>query len=276
MSQETIVPKQLRSNSSSGKNRSDSDMTVADLANFMKSQFAQYQKSTTEELKRMSDAMSVFASSQKGTEEKLEKMSTQLEELRADFSTDIQLLREENNTTIRNLTKSIEKTKSVAVSAVDRNARMNDLIVSGVPFTAGEDLYKYFGIWCRTLGYAASSTPMVDIRRLSKGSPKPGSASLLLIQFAITVHRNDFFALYLKSCKLTLSQIGFSVNQRIFINENLGFVSRGLRSKALALKKNGQLSGVFTRDGTVYVKKNGSDRSVAVSSESELGDIVQE
>lgn len=202
-------------------------------------------------------------------------LSAQMNKLKADISVDIEQLREENNNTFRKLNVSIERTKSDAVSAVDRNVRMNDLIVSGVPFTPREDLSAYFSTWCQSLGYAENCTPMVDIRRLTKGTPKAGAASLLLIQFAITVQRNDFFARYLRSRNLSLLEIGFSVNQRIFINENLGLATRGLRSKALAMKKNGQLSGVFTRDGIVFVKTNGSDRAVAVMSESELEDIMQ-
>lgn len=57
MSQDQLAPKQLRT----GKTRSDSDMSVSDLANLMKSQFASYQQSTKEELKRMSDSLSEFA-----------------------------------------------------------------------------------------------------------------------------------------------------------------------------------------------------------------------
>lgn len=272
------MSKQLRSNSSSSKNKSESDMSVTDLAKLMKSEFASYQKSTSEELKRMSDTMSQFASSQKSSDNKLERMSeslsAQIEKLKSDISADMKLLREENNTTIRNLTKSIEEVKTEAVLSVDQNSRMNDLIVSGVPFTPEENLHRYFSTWCRLLGYPEDVIPLVDIRRLSKGAPKAGTASLILIQFAITIQRNDFFAHYLKSRNLSLSQIGFSVNKRIYINENLGPTSRGLRSKALAMKRNGQLTGVFTKDGTVYVKEAGSDRAVAVRTENQLGDIV--
>lgn len=42
------------------------------------------------------------------------------------------------------------------------------------------------------------------------------------------------------------------------------------------MKKSGQLSGVFTRDGVVYVKKVGNDRAVSVRSERELEDIGQD
>lgn len=272
MSQDQIATKQLRSGGA--KTRSDSEMSVSDLANLMKSQFALYQQITKDELKRMSDSLTEFALCQKNTQEDLKRMSdslsAQMNTLRANISVEIEQLREENNNTFGKLTISIEKVKSDTVSAADRNFRMNDLIVSGVPFTPTEDLSAYFSKWCQCLGYTENCTPLVDIRRLAKGAQKAGTASPLLIQFAITVQRNDFFARYLRSRSLSLVTIGFSVNKRIFINENLGIASRELRSKALTMKKNGQLTGVFTRDGTVYVKKSGSDRAMAVTCETEL------
>lgn len=273
MSQDQLAPKQLRSNSTVAKTRSDSDMSVSDLANLMKSQFASYQQSTKEELKRMSEY-------QKNTNEELKRMGdsllVQMDKLRADISVDIEQLREKNNKTFNKLEDSIGRIKAHAESVVDHNKRINDLIVSGVPYLANEDLIGYFATWCQSLGYAENCLPLVDIRRLSKGTPKAGTASLLLIQFAITVQRNDFFARYLRSRNLALTGIGFSVNQRIFINENIGLPERQLRSKALAMKKNGKLSGVFTKDGIIYAKKNGSNCVVAVMSTSDLEDITQE
>lgn len=233
-------------------------MSVSDLANLMKLQFSSFQQSTKDELKRMSDSL-----------------STQMHKLRADISADIEQLREEHNNTFSKLTNSIEKAKSDAVAAVDRNMRMNDLIVSGVPYTPNENLLAYFSMWCRSLGYAENSEPLVDIRRLTKGTPIAGAASVLLIQFAITVQRNDFYARYLRSRSLSLLGIGFSVDQRIYMNESLAPTLRVLRSKALAMKRNGQLSGVNTKDGIIYVRMNGNDRAVAVTSESDLEDIVQ-
>lgn len=89
------------------------------------------------------------------------------------------------------------------------------------------------------------------------------------------MQRNDFYARYLRSRSLSLLGIGFSVDQRIYMNESLAPTLRVLRSKALAMRRNGQLSGVNTKDGIIYVRMNGNDRAVAVTSEADLKNIVQ-
>lgn len=93
---------------------------------------------------------------------------------------------------------------------------------------------------------------------------------MVLIQFAITVQRNDFYFKYLRSRSLSLSEIGFSVNKRIYINENLGSDVRNLRSKALQMKKDGKLRGVFTRNGILFVKKIGDENEIAISTDADF------
>lgn len=93
---------------------------------------------------------------------------------------------------------------------------------------------------------------------------------MILIQFAITVQRNEFYSRYLNSRSLSLSGIGFSVDKRIYINENLGPIVRNLRSKALQLKKAGKLRAVFTRSGVLFVRRIGEDKEIAVSAENDL------
>ncbi|XP_055616531.1 uncharacterized protein LOC129762350 [Toxorhynchites rutilus septentrionalis] len=208
----------------SGGRSTEADMTVADLANLMQSQLASYQRTVKEDFKKLGDSLS--------------SLTTQMSKLRKEITSDIEKLRDENN-------RTFDKETSLAL---DRSARINDLVVSGVPYVDGENLLSYFHTWCKTFGYTETNYPLVDIRRLSKGMLTAGSVYTILIQFAITVQRNDFYSRYLRSRSLSLSDIGFSVAKRIYINENLGPNVRKLRSKALQLKKDGRLRGVFTRN----------------------------
>lgn len=137
-----------------------------------------------------------------------------------------------------------------------------------------ENLLSYFHTWCRAFGYVESNFPLVDIRRLSRGTMTAGTNYMILLQFAITVQRNDFYSRYLRSRSLSLAELGFSVNKRIFINENLAPNIRALRSKAIQLKKEGKLNGVFTRGGILFIKRNAEDKEIAVSSENDLNQPV--
>lgn len=248
----------LRSNSlsKSGGKGTEADMTVAELANLMQSQLANYQRTVKDDFKKLGDSLS--------------SLTTQMSKLREDISSDIEKLREENNRTFDNLTTSIDTARKETSLALDRSARINDLVVSGIPFLDGENLLSYFHTWCKSFGYAEKNYPLVDVRRLSKGILTAGNVYMILLQFAITVQRNDFYSRYLRSRSLSLSGIGFSVDKRIYINENLGPNVRNLRSKALQLKKDGKLRGVFTRNGILFVKKIGEEKEIAISTDDEF------
>lgn len=239
MADKDQATKMLRSNSK--PNSSIKEMSVAELADVMKSQ-----------IQRLGDTL-----------------SQRMDSMKADLAADIESLRDENKKALKEFASTIDEIKSDTTQALDTGKRQNDLIVSGVPFVRGENLTAYFHEWCRSLGYSENSYPLVDIRRLANNISN-GSAPIILIQFAITVHRNDFFSAYLRNRTLSTQQIGFNVNKRIYVNENLGATARAIRAKALKLKKEGKLRGVYTRNGAVYIKRLDDERDMAVGSASEL------
>lgn len=256
MSEEDLSTMRLRSNSvSQQRNTTASDMSVADLAKLVKSQFVSYQRTTKEDILKMGD-----------------QLSSQISQLRSDLTSDMQKLREDTNKTVGELVSSVERTKAEATHAVDRSMKRNDLIISGVPYTSGENLRSYIDAWCRSLGYLENGIPLVDIRRLSKPGANAGSAPIILLQFAFNAQRNEFFSRYLRTRNITLSQIGFPVNKRVYINENLTPVAREIRSKALQLKKTGKNRAVYSRDGNVYVKPTdgGPERVITTMNDIEL------
>lgn len=247
----------LRSHSVSKIPSSADDMSVSELAKIMKSQFASYKQSTVEEIRRMEYSL-----------------QTQMTQLRSDVSLDLEKIRKENQKATTDLLNTVEVNKSECLTAADRSMRANDLVVSGVPFITGESLANYFVTWCRSLGYAVEAVPLVEIKRLAKGTPMNGKVYMILIQFAITVQRDEFYARYLRSRKLSLTDIGFSSERRIFVNENLGPVARELRTKALQMKKKGEIFGVYTRMGVVYIKMTANDQGKPVSSEIDLQGLL--
>ena len=253
MSEEDLSAMRLRSNSVSQQR--NSDMSVSELAKLVKSQFASFQRSTKDDIQRMGD-----------------KLSSEITQLRADLTSDIDKLREETNKTVSELVSSVEGTKTEVTHMVDRSIKRNDLIISGVPYTQGEDLNSYVRAWSRSLGYTENGIPLVDVRRLSKPGANVGAAPVILLQFAFNTQRNEFYSRYLRSRNLSLSQIGFSVNKRVYVNENLSPYAREIRTKALQLKRNGKIQAVYSRDGIVYVKPiNGrAERAILSANDLEL------
>lgn len=250
--------RKLRSTNTTAKqSNSGNDMSVGDLANLMKSQFSSFQRTTRDDIKALGD-----------------KLSSEMAKLKKDLTFDIEQLRVECKRTCDDLASTIKNDNKKTAQALEISTRTNDLIVSGVPFVQGEDLLSYYKKWCLSLGYNESCFPTVDIRRLMGKNIVNGSSPIIMIQFALLVQRNDFYSRYLGTRSMKFSDIGFSVNKRIFINENLGPLGRDLRSKALQCKKDGKLQSVFTRNGTIYVKRSGTDQGVAVWTSVDLEKIL--
>lgn len=135
--------------------------------------------------------------------------------------------------------------------------------------------YKFFfAKWCQILGYPENFIPMIDARRISKLPLISGKTYPILLQFAISNNRSDFYAKYLRTRSLTLEQIGFNSNGRVYINENLTTADRALKAKALIARKQGKLESVFTRNGIVYTKRTADGDRYPISSEDQLTDFL--
>lgn len=216
------------------------------------------------------DLAGLIKSQGRTTQEQINKLGF---ELREEINKGLDSIREdlaEVNDKLLQVKEDVADNKE----AIARSLLSNDLIISGVPYMLNENLSTYFQSWCKVLGYTDSSTPLVDLRRLSKSQPREGSNCFILVQFAISNQRNDFFAKYLRSTSLTLAQIGLQSDKRIYVNENLIPSARKVKSKAVEMKKEGKLASVFCRGGIVHIKLPGSDQDRIVKSEAELLRIV--
>lgn len=197
--------------------------------------------------------------------------------LRREIKQDLESVRNSFERSVSELGKACKKNESdiqTVSLALTRSSYRNDLVVSGVPFMQNEDLGEYFDKWCQILGY--KSSPAVDSRRLSKHPMTVGKKYLILLQFALSNQRNDFFKKYMSCKSLSLDDIGFELKDRIFINENLALPDRIIRTKALEAKKHGKLESVFTRNGGVFVRKTGDTVDRSVSSHDDLKKILQQ
>lgn len=140
---------------------------------------------------------------------------------------------------------------------IGRIEKYQDLIITGVPYTATEDLKVVYRKIATKLAFKKDEVPMVDLKRLAKTPISTGSTPPILCQFALRNERNTFYSKYLNQRDLNLEHIGFDNKNRIFINENLTAEDREIRTAAIKLKKEGRIQQVYSRDGVVHVKSRG-------------------
>lgn len=211
------------------------------------------------------------------TKDELSKLiNTEISNLKSEIKKDLEQVHTALKKSVADLSCRVNHNEEIichTVSSLARSMNRNDLLISGVPFVQGEELIEYFGKCCQALDLTV--VPVVDIRRLHKSTMVPGKSYLILLQFAITNQRNDFYFKYLGSRSLTLDLLGFKSKDRFFVNENLTVAARAIKSKALFAKKDGKLHSVITRDGVVCVKKNPESESRRVETMDQLLEILQ-
>ena len=144
----------------------------------------------------------------------------------------------------------------------------NELIVSGIPYLKDENLVTYFRAMWKHVGLPEDPIPSVDLRRLKpSGSSERKGDGLIVLQFALRNNRDDFYSKYLQKRDLKLSHLGIDSSRRIYVNENLSISARAIKAAALRLKKAGKLSSVFTKLGTVFVRRSADQQPVPIHSE---------
>ncbi|EAT42171.1 AAEL006284-PA [Aedes aegypti] len=186
--------------------------------------------------------------------------------VKMEIKSELDSMRSQLDKSISDLNRSVQANKEAIHSTASTLSRSQ---------YSNENLMEYFDIWCNQLGY--SSTPLVDIRRLSKQPMTVGKSYKILLQFAEIINqRCDFYYKYIRTRTLTLDQIGFKSNDRIFVNENLTPIAREIKNKALLARKDGKLQAVFSRNGEICIKKTVEAGVIPISSVDHLNNIIHQ
>lgn len=143
--------------------------------------------------------------------------------------------------------------------AINRLAKSDDLILTGVPYNSTENTNNIAKMLSTAIGYSESDCPPVFTKRLARTPITTGASPPILLQFAFRASRDDFFHRYLLNKNLNLNQLGFDVDKRVYLNENLTESARNIKGIALKLKSSGRIRNVYSKDGTIYVKPNEGD-----------------
>lgn len=170
----------------------------------------------------------------------------EVNQLKVDYARDFHALSESHTKTA----EEVRRSKDVAGKLL----KSNDLILTGVPYNPTEKTDEILQKIAASLGYGDSDAPPVFTKRLARAPIAAGSTPPILLQFAFRASKDEFFHRYFRAKKLSLLHLGFDVDKRIYINENLTESARHIKGAALKLKRSGHLLNVFTKDGTIYVK----------------------
>lgn len=178
----------------------------------------------------------------------------------------------------RNLTSQLydaRKTITKQTNDIEEHERkmlLTDGVFYGVPFVHDENINEIFLKICRKIDFEMDQYNVVSIRR--QRNPKNNLTCPIFVKFLSQAVRNHFFECYISKRNLSLLDLGFTTNRRVFFYESITKTAQSIFRKALDYKLNGQLGRVHTYNGFVFVRSIDSNESRRVTSITELDVLI--
>lgn len=153
--------------------------------------------------------------------------------------------------------------------------RMNNVELKGVPQSNNENLIDIVTKIGARINYPVSKNLINFISRVpsqQKEHTKP-----IIVGFCNRYIKEDFIAAAryeLKTSPLTVSQLGLSGNQKIFINDHLTPKNKNLLSKAKKTAAEMNFQYVWVKHAKIHVRKSDTTPVIMVKSEKDLTKIV--
>lgn len=139
-----------------------------------------------------------------------------------------------------------------ALEDSNRVAKLNDVILRGIPLQVSKNLTYLFSLIGKTIGYTYTASSSVDnIYRMS--SPQNSNDAPILIQFSSIMLKREFMSCYRKKGQLKLFDIGVKSDSPIYAGDNLTKLNYSIYLKAHILLRAKKLTKLQIRQGIVYV-----------------------
>jgi prefoldin subunit 5 len=175
---------------------------------------------------------------------------------------------------IEELSQQATEAASVRADLADKlefNEKETDIIVRGIPMVERREnckiLYERIAV---AIGYPTEMIPKADAFRLGRKKAGARNDPPILLRFSNRFEKSDFFKKYLGKLTLNLSDIGFDLNTRIYMAENLTVAKQKILQEALKMKREGALSSVKSKFGAIRIQRNKDANEVQIHRLSDL------
>jgi hypothetical protein len=232
-------------------------------------------------LLRLEAQMSSMNENQKLMNKKLDEkvellnktIDDKIEMLRADLNRDLLDKIQHNEDNIdANANKIFELENKIddLQDKMEADSKAADIIVRGVPYVTGENYQLLYSKISAAIGFCPAVLPIVEAFRL--GRKKPGSKfdPAIILKFPSKADKSGFFKCYLSKLNLKLTDIGFEVDRRVYLAENLTSRNQEIYSEAQALRKDGKIHKVRSKFGNIYIERKEGENPAIIRKLSEL------
>lgn len=203
---------------------------------------------------------------------------TELAKVRDDMKGDLDSLSNNLYDSVQRVEDEQSSQKSRIAQLEDTVARMQritELIISGVPVTANESCVNIVTKIASVINCHLNANAIRAFRlnktghnQLKKRLRNMDNANppIIMVKFPSTSDKNDFFSKYLSRKNLSLTDIGYTIPQRIYVKENLTPQNYKIFQACENAKRAGSIDKYFTRDGTCHMVLQPNGKTIKVDS----------
>lgn len=170
----------------------------------------------------------------------------------------------------------------------DQQGRINNLEISGIPQTNGENLYSALHKIAIKIGFTLSPTDVDSIHRVRRFAVKnqrknpdistsqsvPHSIPNIIVKFTQRRTKSEFLAAVRARRGLTTADVDIDGAARpIFINDHLTPQNKLLYGRARKLGKELSYKYIWLNDCKIFLRKNETSKSILIRSEKDLDRI---
>ena len=157
---------------------------------------------------------------------------------------------------------------------------INNIEISGVPFTKGENLVTILRNICSRVGYTLSEGDVDTIHRVRRyqtndnNTQKPVRPPAVVVRFTRRIRKDELLAAVRARRGLTTADIGFpGPAMSLYAGDHLTPTNKLLLKRARQLKDELHYTFLWVRDCKIFMRKNEHSRVIHVNNESDLGRI---
>jgi hypothetical protein len=172
-----------------------------------------------------------------------------------------------NNEVIK-LSSELKKSKQ-EVNELEQYSHRNNLIIYGIPEDKGENIQHVLRRLANALQFAEWSPSLVDaVHRMGKSNqsqPRP-----IIIKFVSRLVKEEFWIKRKVKRNLKATDLGFSSENSIYINESLTHANRELlRMTRVAARQKGYTQ-VWTSNCSIFVRREKGSQLIKITSTNDI------
>lgn len=161
------------------------------------------------------------------------------------------------------------------IDRLERLSMANELVISGVPIENNDKPWGLIGDICHALNCNLNQRDFAAVYRLKSFSNANANQAVPIV---VKLHDEwavrELFSCYFKKGNLSLNDIGFNNNSRIFINESLTKSNREIFKLAAEAKKANLIVKYHTRNGLVHVQRDDNAKPIRIQHIGELQQLL--